>query len=73
MASLCLRLEPGPRRRCERHAPAPTAPRPRCAVLDCTHVCSADYTVVLALAGLLEDFRRHGVTLAFVGLQVGVP
>lgn len=48
------------------------APHPRCAVLDCTHVCSADYTVVLALAGLLEDFRRHGVTLAVVGLQVPV-
>ncbi|XP_039715272.1 sodium-independent sulfate anion transporter isoform X3 [Pteropus medius] len=48
------------------------APRPRCAVLDCTHVCSADYTVVLGLAGLLEDFRSHGVTLAFVGLQVPV-
>lgn len=73
MASLCWRLEPGPPRRRDRHTPAPAAPRPRCAVLDCTHVCSADYTVVLGLAGLLEDFRRRGLTLAFVGLQVGVP
>ncbi|XP_029784472.1 sodium-independent sulfate anion transporter isoform X1 [Suricata suricatta] len=45
---------------------------PRCAVLDCTHVCSIDYTVVLGLQGLLGDFQRHGVTLAFVGLQVPV-
>ncbi|XP_046950014.1 sodium-independent sulfate anion transporter [Lynx rufus] len=45
---------------------------PRCAVLDCTHVCSIDYTVVLGLGDLLGDFHRHGVTLAFVGLQVPV-
>lgn len=45
---------------------------PRCAVLECTHVCSIDYTVVLGLEELLGDFHRQGVTLAFVGLQVGV-
>ncbi|XP_026908329.1 sodium-independent sulfate anion transporter isoform X1 [Acinonyx jubatus] len=45
---------------------------PRCTVLDCTHVCSIDYTVVLGLGDLLGDFHRHGVTLAFVGLQVPV-
>lgn len=44
---------------------------PRCAVLECTHVCSIDYTVVLGLGELLEDFHKHGVALAFVGLQVG--
>ncbi|XP_036124515.1 sodium-independent sulfate anion transporter [Molossus molossus] len=42
---------------------------PRCAILDCSHVCSVDYTVVLGLGELLGDFRRQGVTLAFVGLQ----
>ncbi|XP_019499836.1 PREDICTED: sodium-independent sulfate anion transporter [Hipposideros armiger] len=45
---------------------------PRCAVLECSHVCSIDYTVVLGLGELLEDFQRRGVTLAFVGLQVPV-
>uniref|UniRef100_G1M9S5 Sodium-independent sulfate anion transporter n=2 Tax=Ailuropoda melanoleuca TaxID=9646 RepID=G1M9S5_AILME len=45
---------------------------PRCAVLECTHVCSIDYTVVLGLEELVGDFHRHGVTLAFVGLQVPV-
>ncbi|XP_057357761.1 sodium-independent sulfate anion transporter isoform X2 [Manis pentadactyla] len=45
---------------------------PRCAILECTHVCSIDYTVVLGLGELLEDFHRQGVTLAFVGLQVPV-
>uniref|UniRef100_A0A452STK4 Sodium-independent sulfate anion transporter n=1 Tax=Ursus americanus TaxID=9643 RepID=A0A452STK4_URSAM len=45
---------------------------PRCAVLECTHICSIDYTVVLGLEELVGDFHRHGVTLAFVGLQVPV-
>ncbi|KAM6175223.1 sodium-independent sulfate anion transporter [Erethizon dorsatum] len=45
---------------------------PRSAVLECSHVCSIDYTVVLGLAGLLEDFRKRGVSLVFVGLQVPV-
>ncbi|XP_058140829.1 sodium-independent sulfate anion transporter isoform X2 [Dasypus novemcinctus] len=45
---------------------------PRSAVLDCTHVCSVDYTVVLGLGELLEDFQKQGVGLAFVGLQVPV-
>ncbi|KAK1330753.1 hypothetical protein QTO34_008691 [Cnephaeus nilssonii] len=42
---------------------------PRCAVLECSHVCSLDYTVVLGLRELLEDFRRRGLTLVLVGLQ----
>ncbi|XP_006869705.1 PREDICTED: sodium-independent sulfate anion transporter [Chrysochloris asiatica] len=45
---------------------------PRSVVLDCTHICSVDYTVVLGLGELMEDFRRRGVALAFVGLQVPV-
>ncbi|XP_005001442.2 sodium-independent sulfate anion transporter isoform X2 [Cavia porcellus] len=47
-----------------------TSPRP--AVLECSHVCSIDYTVVLGLAGLLEDFRKQGVSLVFSGLQAPV-
>ncbi|XP_078230987.1 sodium-independent sulfate anion transporter isoform X5 [Callithrix jacchus] len=45
---------------------------PRCLVLECTHVCSIDYTVVLGLGELLEDFHKQGVALAFVGLQVPI-
>uniref|UniRef100_A0A8C5KTK8 Sodium-independent sulfate anion transporter n=1 Tax=Jaculus jaculus TaxID=51337 RepID=A0A8C5KTK8_JACJA len=44
----------------------------RCAVLECTHVSSIDYTVVLGLGELLEDLHRQGVNLVFVGLQVPV-
>ncbi|XP_054565810.1 sodium-independent sulfate anion transporter [Eptesicus fuscus] len=42
---------------------------PRSAVLECSHVCSLDYTVVLGLRELLEDFRRRDLTLVLVGLQ----
>uniref|UniRef100_A0A2K5HH88 Sodium-independent sulfate anion transporter n=1 Tax=Colobus angolensis palliatus TaxID=336983 RepID=A0A2K5HH88_COLAP len=45
---------------------------PRCLVLECTYVCSIDYTVVLGLGELLQDFQKQGVALAFVGLQVPV-
>lgn len=45
---------------------------PRCAILECTHVSSMDYTVVLGLGELLKDFHRQGVSLIFVGLQVPV-
>ncbi|KAL1780092.1 E3 ubiquitin-protein ligase RNF213 isoform X1 [Sigmodon hispidus] len=45
---------------------------PRCTVLDCTHVSSIDYTVVVGLGELLEDFQKRGVALAFTGLQVPV-
>uniref|UniRef100_A0A2K6GQD6 Sodium-independent sulfate anion transporter n=1 Tax=Propithecus coquereli TaxID=379532 RepID=A0A2K6GQD6_PROCO len=45
---------------------------PRCLVLECTHVCSIDYTVVLGLGELLQDFHKQGVSLVFVGLQVPV-
>lgn len=51
----------------------PAASPPRGAVLECSRVCSLDYTVVLGLRELLEDFRRQGLPLALVGLQVGVP
>uniref|UniRef100_H0WWG2 Sodium-independent sulfate anion transporter n=1 Tax=Otolemur garnettii TaxID=30611 RepID=H0WWG2_OTOGA len=45
---------------------------PRCVVLECTHVCSIDYTVVLGLSDLLQDFHKQGASLVFVGLQVPV-
>uniref|UniRef100_A0A8C7BCV8 Sodium-independent sulfate anion transporter n=2 Tax=Neovison vison TaxID=452646 RepID=A0A8C7BCV8_NEOVI len=45
---------------------------PRSAVLECSHVCGIDSTVVLGLEELLQDFHRRGVTLALVGLQVPV-
>nr|XP_031325132.1 sodium-independent sulfate anion transporter isoform X2 [Camelus dromedarius] len=45
---------------------------PRCAILDCTHVFSIDYTVVQGLGELMEDFHKRGVTLALIGLQVPV-
>ncbi|XP_032177900.1 sodium-independent sulfate anion transporter isoform X3 [Mustela erminea] len=45
---------------------------PRSAILECSHVCSVDSTVVLGLEELLEDFHRRGATLALVGLQVPV-
>lgn len=51
--------------------PLSPASLPRCAVLECTHVSSIDYTVVVGLSELLEDFQKRGVSLAFVGLQVG--
>ncbi|XP_021096938.1 sodium-independent sulfate anion transporter isoform X2 [Heterocephalus glaber] len=41
-------------------------------VLECSHICSIDYTVVLGLGELLEDLRKQGISLAFVGLQVPV-
>ncbi|KFO35687.1 sodium-independent sulfate anion transporter isoform X2 [Fukomys damarensis] len=48
------------------------ASSPCAAVLECSHICSIDYTVVLGLGELLEDFHKRGVSLVFVGLQVPV-
>ncbi|XP_074777766.1 sodium-independent sulfate anion transporter isoform X2 [Athene noctua] len=42
---------------------------PRSVILDCCHISSIDYTVVVGLAELLRDLRRHGRSLAFCGLQ----
>lgn len=50
--------------------PSPASP-PHCAVLECSHICSIDYTAALGLGALLEDAQKQGVSLAFVGLQVG--
>ncbi|KAF4797458.1 Sodium-independent sulfate anion transporter [Turdus rufiventris] len=43
---------------------------PRSVVLDCCHVSNIDYTAVLGLAELLQELRRHGLSLAFCGLKV---
>ncbi|NXC59959.1 S2611 protein, partial [Aleadryas rufinucha] len=42
---------------------------PRSVILDCCHVSSIDYTVVVGLAELLQELRRHGLSLAFCGLK----
>lgn len=52
--------------------PISSASPPRSAVLECTHISSVDYTVIVGLGELLEDFQKKGVALAFVGLQVPV-
>ncbi|XP_039417971.1 sodium-independent sulfate anion transporter isoform X8 [Corvus cornix cornix] len=43
---------------------------PRSVILDCCHVSSIDYTVVVGLSELLQELRRHGLSLAFCGLKV---
>ncbi|XP_065591387.1 sodium-independent sulfate anion transporter isoform X2 [Cyrtonyx montezumae] len=46
------------------------AASPPCSVvLDCHHVSSIDYTVVVGLAELLQDLHKHGIPLVFCSLQ----
>ncbi|XP_075025429.1 sodium-independent sulfate anion transporter isoform X3 [Calonectris borealis] len=42
---------------------------PRSVILDCRHISSIDYTVVVGLAELLRELRKHGLSLAFCSLQ----
>lgn len=42
---------------------------PRSVILDCRHISSIDYTVVVGLAELLQELRKHGLLLAFCSLQ----
>ncbi|KAM6050480.1 sodium-independent sulfate anion transporter isoform 1-T1 [Chlamydotis macqueenii] len=42
---------------------------PRSIILDCRHISSIDYTVVVGLAELLQELRKHGLSLAFCSLQ----
>ncbi|XP_027547267.1 sodium-independent sulfate anion transporter isoform X2 [Neopelma chrysocephalum] len=42
---------------------------PRSIILDCCHISSIDYTVVVGLAELLQELRKHGLSLAFCGLK----
>ncbi|XP_035198366.1 sodium-independent sulfate anion transporter isoform X5 [Oxyura jamaicensis] len=46
-----------------------SAPSPRSVILDCQHISSIDYTVVVGLAELLQELRKHGISLAFCSLQ----
>ncbi|XP_074464262.1 sodium-independent sulfate anion transporter isoform X1 [Larus michahellis] len=50
------------------HALAAASP-PRSVVLDCCHISSIDYTVVVGLAELRQELRKHGLSLAFCSLQ----
>ncbi|XP_069728824.1 sodium-independent sulfate anion transporter isoform X3 [Phaenicophaeus curvirostris] len=50
------------------HALAAASP-PRSIILDCRHISSIDYTVVLGLAELLQELRKHGLSLTFCCLQ----
>ncbi|XP_071429422.1 sodium-independent sulfate anion transporter isoform X3 [Pithys albifrons albifrons] len=42
---------------------------PRSVILDCCHISSIDYTVVVGLAELLQELHKHGLSLAFCGLK----
>ncbi|NWR77758.1 S2611 protein, partial [Centropus unirufus] len=42
---------------------------PRSIILDCRHISSIDYTVVVGLTELLQELRKHGLSLAFCNLQ----
>ncbi|NXF87733.1 S2611 protein, partial [Eubucco bourcierii] len=50
------------------HAVAAASP-PRSIILDCCHISSIDYTVVVGLAELLQELHKHGLSLAFCSLQ----
>lgn len=43
---------------------------PRSVILDCCHISSIDYTVVVGLRELLQELHKHGLSLAFCSLQV---
>ncbi|XP_007482962.2 sodium-independent sulfate anion transporter [Monodelphis domestica] len=49
-----------------------SASPPRCTILDCTHICNVDYTVMTGLGELLEEFQNHGASLVFAKLQAPV-
>uniref|UniRef100_A0A8C3KB88 Solute carrier family 26 member 11 n=1 Tax=Calidris pygmaea TaxID=425635 RepID=A0A8C3KB88_9CHAR len=42
---------------------------PRSVILDCCHISSIDYTVVVGLAELQQELGKHGLSLAFCSLQ----
>ncbi|KAJ6658512.1 hypothetical protein lerEdw1_020067 [Lerista edwardsae] len=54
------------------HKHALSASRPRSVILDCTHVNSIDYTVVMGLSELLQEFQSRRISLIFIGLQAHV-
>ncbi|KFU85915.1 Sodium-independent sulfate anion transporter, partial [Chaetura pelagica] len=52
---------------CSRALAAPSPPRS--IILDCHHISSIDYTVVVGLAELLQELHNHSLSLAFCCLQ----
>ncbi|XP_009949043.1 PREDICTED: sodium-independent sulfate anion transporter, partial [Leptosomus discolor] len=42
---------------------------PHSIILDCCHISSIDYTVVVGLAELLQELHKHGLSLAFCSIQ----
>ncbi|XP_044531104.1 sodium-independent sulfate anion transporter [Gracilinanus agilis] len=49
-----------------------SASPPRSTILDCTHICNVDYTVMTGLRELLAEFQNHGASLVFAKLQAPV-
>ncbi|XP_054834494.1 sodium-independent sulfate anion transporter [Eublepharis macularius] len=49
-----------------------SAPSLRTVILDCTHVNSIDYTVVIGLTELLREFRSRRISLIFISMQAHV-
>ncbi|XP_066472566.1 sodium-independent sulfate anion transporter [Tiliqua scincoides] len=49
-----------------------SASRSRSVILDCTHVSSIDYTVVMGLSELLQEFQSRRISLVFISLQAHV-
>ncbi|XP_077184318.1 sodium-independent sulfate anion transporter [Paroedura picta] len=41
----------------------------RTVILDCTHISNIDYTVVVGLTELLQQFRRRRISLIFINMQ----
>ncbi|KAM3843405.1 sodium-independent sulfate anion transporter isoform 1-T2 [Vipera latastei] len=51
------------------HKQALSEPQQRKVILDCSHISSIDYTVVLGLSELLQEFQHRELHLIFIGLQ----
>uniref|UniRef100_A0A0F7Z571 Sodium-independent sulfate anion transporter-like n=1 Tax=Crotalus adamanteus TaxID=8729 RepID=A0A0F7Z571_CROAD len=54
------------------HKQALSEPQQRKVILDCSHISRIDYTVVLGLSELLQEFHHRELHLIFIGLQVEV-
>ncbi|XP_039201867.1 sodium-independent sulfate anion transporter [Crotalus tigris] len=54
------------------HKQALSEPQQRKVILDCSHISRIDYTVVLGLSELLQEFHHRELHLIFIGLQAHV-
>ncbi|XP_007434785.1 sodium-independent sulfate anion transporter isoform X1 [Python bivittatus] len=54
------------------HKQALSEPQQRSVILDCSHISSIDYTVVLGLSELLQEFQHQELRFIFTGLQAHV-